>query len=156
LAIQVGDSLSFEALQLRLHPAASRVAKLAAATPATFIAFDILLAPDGEPLVEAPLTARRTALEAFLAGLPAEPRLRLSPSTRDRSEAEAWLERAGGDLDGVIAKRLDEPYRPGERAMLKVKCLRTADCVVGGFRYASGSTLAGSLLLGLYDEAGRL
>jgi ATP-dependent DNA ligase len=156
LAIPVGNSLSFEALQLRLHPAASRVAKLAAADPAIFIAFDVLLAPDGEQLATAPLSARRAALEALLAGLSAEPRLRLSPCTRDRSEAEAWLGRAGGDLDGVVAKRLDEPYRAGERAMLKVKPIRTADCVVGGFRYGSGSPLVGSLLLGLYDDAGHL
>lgn len=156
LAIPIGANLSFDALQLRLHPAASRVEKLAAADPAIFIAFDLLHGPDAQDLAAAPLSVRRPALEAFVTGLPERAGLRLSPRTLDRAEAEAWLQRAGGDLDGVVAKRLDEPYRPGERAMLKVKRLRTADCVVGGFRYGSGSRLAGSLLLGLYDDAGRL
>lgn len=156
LAIPAGDSLSFDALQLRLHPAASRVAKLAAADPAIFIAFDLLLAPRAEQLAAAPLSERRAALECFLHKREEGGRVRLSPCTRDREEAERWLQRAGGALDGVIAKRLDEPYRPGERAMLKVKRTRTADCVVGAFRYGSGSRVVGSLLLGLYDDTGRL
>jgi ATP-dependent DNA ligase len=156
LAIPVGDTLSFEALQLRLHPAESRVRKLAAETPATLILFDMLIAPDGESLVAAPLTQRRAALEEFFAAAGEREGLRLSPYTRDLKEAEGWLARAGGALDGVVAKRLDGPYEAGERAMLKVKRLRTADCVVGGFRYGTNSRLVGSLLLGLYNEAGLL
>ena len=155
LCIPVGSSLSFEALQLRLHPAASRVAKLAAETPAIFILFDILASPDDD-LMTAPLTARRAALEKLFPKMKSE-RVRLSPYTRDPREAKRWLGRAGGGvLDGVVAKRLDEPYQAGERAMLKVKCLRTADCVVGGFRYASESKEVGSLLLGLFNDAGEL
>jgi ATP-dependent DNA ligase len=156
LAIAIGGALSFDALQLRLHPAASRVRKLAAEAPAMLIVFDLLHA-DSEDLLRAPLGERRAALETFVAAT-AAPALRLSPYTRERQVAERWLARAGGALDGVIAKPLDQPYRPGERAMLKVKQLRTADCVVGGFRYGSGSgsRRVGSLLLGLYDAAGRL
>jgi ATP-dependent DNA ligase len=156
LAIPVGDSLSFDALQMRLHPAASRVRKLAVETPAILILFDCLVAPGGESLIAAPLTARRAALERFYRSLDRVVGLRLSPATADRAQAERWLAAAGGALDGVVAKRRDEPYRPGERAMLKVKRLRTADCVVGGFRYAQGRDEVGSLLLGLYDEEGRL
>lgn len=156
LAISQGDALSFDALQLRLHPAASRVNKLAAETPATYIVFDCLIDARGRSLLDAPLTERRQALEAFYASVRGEPRLWLSPYTRDRSEAERWLARSGGALDGVVAKRIDSRYRPGERTMLKVKQIRTADCVVGGFRYEQGSRLVGSLLLGLFDDAGRL
>jgi ATP-dependent DNA ligase len=156
LAIPIGAALSFEALQLRLHPAASRVQKLSRETPAIFILFDILAA-GRENLADAPLSVRREALEKFLEGHGAKTLLRLSPTTTRRAEAQAWLKRAGGGaLDGVIAKRRDQPYRPGERAMLKVKCLRSADCVVGGFRYATGSNQVGSLLLGLYDNEGKL
>ena len=156
LAIPIGDTLSFEALQMRLHPAESRVRKLAAETPAMLMLFDVLSVPGNEHVLAKPLTERRAALEAFHAGIRDEPALRLSPMTRDRKEAERWLREAQGGLDGVIAKRLDEPYRPGERAMLKVKRLRSADCVVGGFRYASNSRLVGSLLLGLYNDRGEL
>ncbi|HWT30582.1 MAG TPA: ATP-dependent DNA ligase [Propylenella sp.] len=155
LAIPVRDSLSFDALQMRLHPAESRVRKLSAETPAILILFDILMAPDGSRFVQAPLAERREALEAFFAAA-AGLRLRLSPTTRDRAEAQLWLDKAGGALDGVIAKRLDGPYEPGERAMLKVKRLRTADCVVGGFRYGTNSKKVGSLLLGLYNDEGKL
>jgi ATP-dependent DNA ligase len=155
LAIPIGDSLSFDALQMRLHPAESRVRKLAAETPAILILFDVLMAPEGESLLAAPLTERRAALESFFAAAE-RPRLRLSPITRDRAEAQLWLDKAGGALDGVIAKRLDGPYEPGERAMLKVKRLRTADCVVGGFRYGTNSKKVGSLLLGLYNDEGQL
>jgi len=155
LVIPVGETLSFDALQLRLHPAESRICKLARETPAILILFDMLLTPDGEDLTGAPLTERRAALERFFAKAEV-PGIRLSPYTRDRKEAEAWLERAGGALDGVIAKRLDAPYESGERAMLKVKRIRSADCVVGGFRYGKDSNLVGSLLLGLFDDAGRL
>jgi ATP-dependent DNA ligase len=159
LAIPVGDILSFDALQLRLHPAASRVQKLAAETPSILIAFDLLQTPRGADLAAKPLRERRPALEAFFDSLgdPAAPALRLSPATHSRAEAERWLKRAGGgELDGVVAKRLDEPYQAGERAMVKVKRLRTADCVVGGFRYATGSRLVGSLLLGLFNDQGKL
>jgi ATP-dependent DNA ligase len=156
LAIPVGDSLSFDALQMRLHPAESRIRKLAAETPAIFVLFDILVTPEGRSLVDVPIAERREALERFFAGAGDPALLRLSPFTRRRAEAQKWLDRAGGALDGVIAKRLDEPYRPGERAMLKVKRRRTADCVVGGFRYAQGSSLVGSLLLGLYNAEGKL
>jgi ATP-dependent DNA ligase len=154
LIIPVGGILSFEALQLRLHPAASRVGKLAAATPAQLMLFDCLAA-DGEALTGRPLARRRAALEA-LHGQAGSDRLLLSPCTRDRSVALGWLGLAGGALDGVVAKRRDEHYRPGERAMLKVKQLRTADCVVGGFRYAARGDQVGSLLLGLYNPAGKL
>jgi ATP-dependent DNA ligase len=157
LAIPVGRILSFEALQLRLHPAASRVNKLAAETPSILIVFDLLQTPRGADLTARPLSERRRALEAFFATLGDTPSLRLSPATEKRAEAQRWLKRAGGgELDGVVAKRLDEPYRPGERAMVKVKCLRTADCVVGGFRYATRSRQVGSLLLGLFNDEGKL
>jgi ATP-dependent DNA ligase len=157
LAIPVGKILSFDALQLRLHPAASRVKKLAAETPSILIVFDLLQTPRGADLTARPLSERRTALEAFFASLGDSSSLRLSPATDKRTEAERWLKRAGGgELDGVVAKRLDEPYRPGERAMVKVKCLRTADCVVGGFRYATNSKQVGSLLLGLFNDEGKL
>lgn len=156
LCIPIRNELSFEHLQMRLHPAASRVAKLSHETPALFILFD-LLAIDGVDLVRAPLTERRAKLEAFFADLRGHHAFRLSPTTASRAQAKRWLSRAGGGaLDGVVAKRIDEPYRMGERAMLKIKCLRTADCVVGGFRYATGSKLVGSLLLGLYNESGKL
>lgn len=156
LAIAQDGTLSFDALQLRLHPAESRVKRLAAETPATLILFDCLLDSRGRSLIDAPLSKRREALEAFYASVANEPRLWLSPYTRDRHVAQGWLDTSGGALDGVVAKLVDAPYRPGERAMLKVKRMRTADCVVGGFRYESGSRLVGSLLLGLYGRDGRL
>ncbi|HET9459693.1 MAG TPA: ATP-dependent DNA ligase [Sphingomicrobium sp.] len=154
LIISVGDSLAFDALQLRLHPAESRVRKLANETPAELMLFD-LLSLGGTDLSAKPLAQRRAALEQFHGGV-SEPRLKLSPATRDRSTALGWLKRSGGALDGVVAKRLDHPYRFGERAMVKVKPERTADCVVGGFRYATKAREVGSLLLGLYDDAGLL
>jgi len=154
LIIPVGDALSFDALQMRLHPAESRVRKLAAATPAQLMAFD-LLELDGKSLAGQPLSKRRELLEAFFAKNEA-PGLQLSPMTCDRRVAIGWLERSGGALDGVIAKRADQDYRSGERAMIKVKQQRTADCVVGGFRYAEEKKEVGSLLLGLYDDAGLL
>lgn len=155
LTIPVDGRLSFDALQLRLHPAASRVQKLAAEHPAVYVLFDLLLAPGNKPLAARPLVERRQELERFFAALERSG-LQLSPVTTDLVEAEAWLAGAGGDVDGVIAKRLDAPYAAGERQMLKVKRIRTADCVVGGFRYGAGSKLVGSLLLGLYDDAGLL
>ena len=154
LIIPAGDSLSFEALQLRLHPAESRVRKLAAETPAECMLFDIL-ERKGQSFSEKTLAKRRGELEDLFKANPVEG-LRLSPATLERDEALGWLKRSGGALDGVIAKRLDLEYRPGERAMIKVKQRRTADCVVGGFRYESKSKKVGSLLLGLYDEAGEL
>ena len=154
LIIRVGDALSFDALQLRLHPAESRVRKLSAETPAELMAFD-LLELDGNSLAALPLAERREKLEAFMRKN-AVPGLELSPMTSDRDVALRWLERSGGALDGVIAKRADQEYRSGERAMIKVKQQRTADCVVGGFRYAEKKKEVGSLLLGLYDDEGRL
>jgi ATP-dependent DNA ligase len=156
LAILTGDTLSFDALQNRLHPAESRVRKLVDEAPAMLILFDCLATAADGNLVETPLTQRRTALERFFTSLGDQPALRLTPYTRDPATARAWLRKARGSLDGVVAKRVDGPYLPGERAMLKVKLLRTADCVVGGFRYATESDLVGSLLLGLHDEAGLL
>lgn len=156
LAIPVKGVLSFDALQLRLHPAESRVRRLAAETPSVLIAFDLLMDAEGRDLRSLPLAARRQALEAFHAAQGASDRLRLSPATTDRAIAQDWLDHLGGQLDGVMAKRLDDPYRSGERAMLKVKAMRTADCVVGGFRYLKDTKLVGSLLLGLYDDEGRL
>jgi ATP-dependent DNA ligase len=158
IVVPVGDSLSFEELQLRLHPAESRVRKLAAARPAVFIAFDLLLGPRGGPLLDAPLQQRRTRLEAFAAqffagGGP----VRLSPVTTDPDEAQAWLTGGVRGLDGVMAKRAVAAYAAGERtAMVKIKNLRSAECVVGGFRYAQKERIVGSLLLGLYDEDGLL
>ena len=154
LIIPIGGILSFEALQLRLHPAESRVRKLAAATPAQLMLFDCL-ALAGRSLIAAPLAERRIALERFHAKA-GGPALLLSPHSCEHAVAVSWLGLAGGALDGVVAKRRDAPYQPGERAMLKVKQLRTADCVVGGFRYAAAGGVVGSLLLGLYDEQGQL
>ena len=154
LIIPVGDALSFDALQLRLHPAESRVRKLAKESPAELMAFD-LLEVDGTSLSVLPLSERRARLEDFFRKNRA-PGLHLSPMTCDRSMAVRWLERSGGALDGVIAKRADQEYRSGERAMIKVKQQRTADCVVGGFRYAEKKKEVGSLLLGLYDPEGKL
>jgi ATP-dependent DNA ligase len=154
LIISVGDILSFEALQLRLHPAESRIRRLAKETPAELMLFD-LLSVGGRSLLGQPLAKRREALERFFEKNEA-PGLHLSPVTLERKSALRWLQRSGGALDGVIAKRMDLPYRPGERAMIKVKQQRTADCVVGGFRYAEKKAVVGSLLLGLYDEDGLL
>ncbi len=148
--IIIGDpdgQQDFNALQGRLHPAESRVQMLAESTPATYVAFD-LLARDDENLLEKPLTDRRAALEA-LVGDP----VRLAPATHSRDEAEPWLHSA----EGVIAKRLDAPYRPGKRdGMVKVKRVRTMDCVVVGWRPGKEEGTVGSLILGLYDEAGEL
>src|SRR5438270_128003 len=154
LIIPVGDALSFDALQLRLHPAESRIRKLSKETPAEFMAFD-LLELGGQSLLHEPLAKRRTALERFFARNQVAGLL-LSPATTDRNIALGWLQRSGGALDGVVAKRTTQEYRPGERAMVKVKQQRTADCVVGGFRYAQGKREVGSLLLGLYGGDGLL
>ncbi|WP_026620532.1 ATP-dependent DNA ligase (plasmid) [Ensifer sp. WSM1721] len=157
LVIEVNGGLSFDALQMRLHPAASRVQKLSQETPAKLILFDMLVATDGAVLTDRPLVERRAALEAFAAGNASAEKLELSPFTLDRHEAEKWLTTwEAGATDGVVAKRRDGPYECGERAMVKVKRLKTADCVVGGFRYESDSSEVGSLLLGLYDTDGTL
>jgi ATP-dependent DNA ligase len=154
LIIPVGDTVSFDALQLRLHPAESRVRKLAAENPAELMLFD-LLSLGGDDFSAQPLSERRRALETFFKSTNL-PQLKLSPATTSRDTALGWLKRSGGALDGVIAKRIDQPYKSGERAMVKVKPERTADCVVGGFRYATKGNLVGSLLLGLYDDQGLL
>ena len=154
LIISVGDALAFDALQLRLHPAESRIRKLAKETPAELMLFDVL-ALDGKSLMDQPLTKRREALERWYAANKV-PSLHLSPVTHDRDAALGWLRRSGGALDGVIAKRSDLEYRSRERAMVKVKQQRTADCAVGGFRYAEKKRQVGSLLLGLYDDQGLL
>jgi len=154
LIIPVGDALSFDALQLRLHPAESRVRKLSVETPAELMVFD-LLELDGRSLADLPLSRRREELERFFVKN-SMPGLQLSPMTTDRKVAVGWLERSGGALDGVIAKRSSQDYRSGERAMIRVKQQRTADCVVGGFRYAEKKKEVGSLLLGLYGDDGLL
>lgn len=156
LVIEIDGQLSFDALQMRLHPAESRIRKLSVETPAKLILFDMLLAPDGTRLIDEPLRRRRAALEAFVRSLGRQKGLVLSPTTDDRKRALRWLEESDGATDGVIAKRLEGRYVSGVRAMVKVKRRRTADCVVGGFRYESGSRLVGSLLLGLYDREGLL
>jgi ATP-dependent DNA ligase len=150
------DGLDFEALLLRIHPAASRVKLLAAESPSSFVAWDLLALGD-EDLRETPLGVRRERLEKALAH--AAPPVHLTPATRDRALAEDWFQRfEGAGLDGVMAKRLDAPYRAGERTMIKVKHARTADCVVAGFRWHKNGpgTMIGSLLLGLYDDDGTL
>ena len=154
LILPIGDVLSFDALQQRLHPAASRIARLSRETPAQLMLFDCL-ALGGRELAGAPLSERRVALERWH-GANGSASLLLSPASDSPAQAAAWLAASGGALDGVVAKRLDEPYRFGERAMLKVKQHRTADCVVGGFRTVTGGPAIASLLLGLYDDAGRL
>ena len=155
LVIVQPHGLDFDLLQLRLHPAASRAAKLAKETPASFVAFD-LLAAGGRDLMTRPQSERRAQLENVLAK--AEPPIYLTPVTRDRDLASKWLQEfEGAGLDGVIAKPEDAVYQPGKRAMIKIKHTRTADCVVAGFRwYKTGKDLVGSLLLGLYDQRNKL
>ncbi len=155
IVIATSRGLDFDALQLRLHPAASRVAKLAASTPASFVAFD-LLAAEGVDVRDRPQHERRRRLEQTLVGCAAP--VHLTPVTRDCGVAADWLSRfEGAGLDGVIAKPEDGVYEPGKRSMIKVKHARTADCVVAGFRWhKSGGGAVGSLLLGLYDAGGRL
>jgi ATP-dependent DNA ligase len=154
LIIPIGGILSFDALQLRLHPAESRVKKLARETPAQLMLFDLLFSKETSYL-DAPLSIRRQALHTVYTGEALDDLL-LSPCTHDRGVAEGWLRSAGAALDGVVAKRRDGRYEPGERAMLKVKQLKTADCVVGGFRYGTNSREVGSLLLGLFNDEGKL
>jgi len=159
LVIPIAGAFSFDELQLRLHPAATRVQKLAAAHPAMFVVFDILADENGKRLDQLPLVERRKLLEEFARRnfLDGKGQIRLSPATRSLATAQKWFAKVGGNLDGVIAKRVSAAYASGERtAMVKIKQIRTADCVIGGFRYASGARVIGSLLLGLFDDAGLL
>lgn len=158
LIITQGRLLDFDALLQRIHPAESRIRKLAKETPATLLVFDLLIDEHGKDLTGLVLEERRSRLELFGKEFFTLPdRIRLSPRTRDFETAKRWFKRMAGPLDGVIAKRTDRPYASGERnSMLKIKNLRTADCVVGGFRYGSKNRLVGSLLLGLYDQQGLL
>jgi ATP-dependent DNA ligase len=158
IVIPVEGDLVFDQLLLRIHPAESRVKKLSAEHPAHFIAFDLLVDPRGQDLTARPLASRRAALEAFASGHLADAStLHLSPATDDAGLAGRWLAGEHGGLDGVMAKRLDLPYASGERsAMRKVKRMRTAECVVGGFRWSKNSRSIGSLLLGLYAHDGKL
>ena len=155
LVIATSDGLDFGLLQMRLHPAASRVAKLAQATPASFVAFDVLAAT-GKSTMDLPQTKRRALLEKMLSQ--ARPPLHVTPMTDDRKLAAQWLEQfEGAGLDGVVAKPVAGTYQPGKRAMVKIKHVRSADCVVAGFRWhKSGKDAVGSLLLGLYDERRQL
>ena len=159
IVIATAHGLDFDALQQRIHPAASRIAKLSEATPASFVAFD-LLAQGGRGLLEQPQAERRAALESLLGK--SRPPLHLTPATLERAVAERWLhDFEGAGLDGVMAKPLDAPYQPGKRAMLKIKHQRTAECVVAGLRWhkrmeAGGDEIVGSLLLGLFDDHGVL
>ena len=155
IVIATSHGLDFDALQLRLHPAASRVAKLAKESPASFVAFDVL-AVEGRDVRGVPQAERRTLLERTLADV--APPIHLTPVTRDHGVASDWLTRfEGAGLDGVVAKPATAKYEPGKRLMIKVKHARTADCVVAGFRWhKSGRDAVGSLLLGLYDDRGRL
>jgi ATP-dependent DNA ligase len=159
LVVPVDGHLSFDDLLQRIHPAESRVTLLAAEHPALYVVFDLLVDPKGRRLLEEPLDERRRQLESFFrSSLRRAPDIALSPSTTDVADAIRWFEETGGGLDGIVAKRRDAVYRAGQRtAMQKIKHVRTADCVVGGFRWSSdGSRSVGSLLLGLYDEQGLL
>lgn len=158
IVVPEGRVFSFDSLLQRIHPAASRITRLAEETPALFIAFDLLVNDTRESLIDNLLDKRRTLLEAF-AGKYFEKsgRFRLSPATTKITEARGWLKRVGGTLDGIIAKQRSAPYRSGERSgMMKIKNYRSADCAVGGFRYNEGRKVVGSLLLGLYDDDGLL
>ena len=150
--------LSFDDLLMRIHPAESRIRKLAAATPVTFMCFDLLVDARKQKLTDLPLSQRQERMQEFFRKLPPRGMIRLSPATSKRAEAGKWMhELASMGLDGVVAKRRDEPYRSGERAgMVKIKRMRTADCVVGGFRYAEKGGGIGSLLLGLYNDQGQI
>ena len=153
IVVPVDGDLSFDDLLMRIHPAASRIAKLAEDTPASFIAFDLLVTDRGTSLTGKPLSDRRPRLEQFAEKFFADTLVKLSPATTKLAVVKRWFDNVGGGLDGIIAKQLSEPYHSGERVgMVKVKQLRTVDCVVGGFRYASKGKLLGSLLLGLYDD----
>ncbi|MGC2109180.1 MAG: ATP-dependent DNA ligase [Candidatus Korobacteraceae bacterium] len=158
LVILRDGKLSFDDLLLRIHPAASRIQRLSRETPATYLLFDLLVDEKGKSLVEIPLGARREELVRVVKSFGRQKSVQLSPATRDYETAERWMsELAASGFDGVVAKQLDCPYASGERsAMRKIKRIRTADCVVGGFRYGSKGGEVGSLLLGLYDDEGLL
>jgi ATP-dependent DNA ligase len=162
IVVPQGEAFSFDDLLQRIHPAASRVKKLAQETPALLLAFDLLATAKDKNLSAQPLAQRRPVLEAFAKSqFKSKPTFRLSQVSKSYATAKKWLAQAGGGCDGVIAKRLDLPYQAGSRdGMQKIKNFRSADCVIGGFRYASqpidGRKVVGSLLLGLYDEAGLL
>jgi ATP-dependent DNA ligase len=156
IVVPVGRAFSFDDLLQRIHPAASRIAKLAEETPALLIVFD-LLEDERVVFLNTPLAERRPKLEEFAGKNFRHNGVLLSPATTKLSSAKGWLKKVGATLDGIIAKRRDAPYRAGTRdAMVKIKNFRSSDCVVGGFRYGTGSKLAGSLLLGLYDDDGLL
>jgi ATP-dependent DNA ligase len=157
IVVPRGHAFSFDDLLQRIHPAASRVKRLAVETPALLIVFDLLL-DDAELFTEAPLSERRKRLETFAKTyLRGHQSIRISPSTTRLADAKKWLRQVGATLDGIIAKRRDLPYESGNRhGMQKIKNLRSADCVVGGFRYNEGKKTVGSLLLGLYDDKGLL
>jgi ATP-dependent DNA ligase len=157
IVVPHGRAFSFDDLLQRIHPAASRVKRLAAETPALLIAFDLLLS-DGKILTKKPLTARRKLLESFARkNFGRQKSIRLSPATTKIAAAKKWLLQVGATLDGIIAKRRDLPYESGNRyGMQKIKNFRSVDCVVGGFRYNEGKKTVGSLLLGLYDDQGLL
>ena len=158
IVIYVEKQISFDNLLMRIHPAASRIRKLSSETPATYLCFDLLVDEAGLALNERPLSARRQALEQFFSRIANDDWVRLSPASSNRRQAQQWMEERGKlGLDGIVAKRLDEPYHSGERiGMVKIKRIRTADTVVGGFRYAEKGGGVGSLLLGLYDREGLL
>jgi ATP-dependent DNA ligase len=158
IVVPHGGAFSFDNLLQRIHPAASRVRKLAAETPSLLIVFDFLLDAEGNVLTKKPLRARRRSLEAFASRyLRCNETIRLSPATDRRSDAVKWLKQVGATLDGIIAKQSDLPYQSGNReGMRKIKNYRSADCVVGGFRYNEGKNTVGSLLLGLYNANGLL
>lgn len=154
LLLSIDGTLSFDALQQRLHPAASRIATLSRDTQARFMIFDILRM-NGEDLCGIPLSRRRATLETFYRA-EKQDQLLLSPATTDTNVAREWLDKSGGALDGIMGKRADDGYRSGERAMIKIKPLRSADCVVGGFRKTANGRGVASLLLGLLNQDGKL
>ena len=157
LVIPIDGTLSFDDLLQRIHPAASRIKTLSEKTPATLVVFDLLVDDEVNLLTDLTLAERRPRLEKFAAKFFTNAALVLSPVTTDAAAAQSWFAVSGGGLDGLIAKRLDCKYMSGERTgMKKMKALRTVDCVVGGFRYASKGRVIGSLLLGLYDDDGLL
>jgi ATP-dependent DNA ligase len=157
IVIARDGELSFDDLLMRIHPAQSRIQKLAKETPCTFLLFDLLVDAEGQSLIGMSLRERRARLESFYSHLGKQHLLKLSPATEDVALARQWMkDLSGSGLDGVVAKQLDQPYLSGERAMRKVKSIRSADCVVGGFRYASKGGEVGSLLLGLYNDEGLL
>ncbi len=157
LVVPVEDRLDFDQLLQRIHPAASRVATLAERFPATFLIFDLLVDGEGREVWKDALRERRVQLERFATILEPHAQVRLSPATRDADRVKRWLDAVGGALDGIIAKDIDAPYASGERvAAVKVKRMRTADCVIGGYRKSKDGSTVGSLLLGLYDESGGL